>query len=136
MTVNEAAALANKHPETIRRWIREKKLIATKLPNDDWGIAEEDLKRCMNASLVSNLAIAAINPTLAATKLVMDMVGEHNDASVNSEDIQKETKEKLSEEVSRLKQRNDELKRKINECQAELESNHNRLFELALRLKE
>ena len=52
LTVLEAAEACNRAPETVRRWIREKKVSAIKL-GLMWYIDAEDLKRFQQVSLLT-----------------------------------------------------------------------------------
>ncbi|KLO21859.1 hypothetical protein X275_08180 [Marinitoga sp. 1197] len=45
-TLKEAGSMLNKHPETIRRWIKEKKLKSYKVGNV-YYVKEEDIKNLL-----------------------------------------------------------------------------------------
>jgi len=44
MTVEEVAAYLKIHPEVVRRWLREKRLLGIKV-GKEWRIAKEDLDK-------------------------------------------------------------------------------------------
>ena len=58
MTVPEAARRAGKNPETVRRWIREGKLAATKVGTQH-VIDETDLERMLSAGTDEVLPLPA-----------------------------------------------------------------------------
>lgn len=80
-SVKQVADMLNTNPETVRRWIRNKKLHAVQVSRKDGNIiAEDDLQRFLNAtpkysqsiatSLVSSIPTPALGIPLAVAALV------------------------------------------------------------------
>ncbi|ADL36530.1 DNA binding domain-containing protein (plasmid) [Butyrivibrio proteoclasticus B316] len=87
-TVNDIAELLHTNPETVRRWIREKKLKATKSSNKEGNeIAESDFEKFLKASpkyasvagislISAGIGGGVVSPALSAIGIGTVVVGE------------------------------------------------------------
>jgi excisionase family DNA binding protein len=135
-TVKEVAALLQVDPETVRRWIRSKKLVSEKSSNKDGNrILESELKAFLKASpkYAASVGALLVGSAITSTVMLATFATEKAIESAELENARVDSKAIINFVQSEISSRQALITRKedsIHQIEAEIAAEQTRINEL------
>lgn len=133
-SVKQIADMLGTNPETVRRWIRDKKMDSVQVSRKDGNVVTEaELQRFLKASPKYlprfNLSLAALSPAVGISLLIGGLIGskfiayqdekKNYDVRIRPEDLEKYLTEAIAHHTESLKKKKTSLKQLENEIHTE-----------------
>ena len=133
-SVKQIADMLGTNPETVRRWIRDKKMDSVQVSRKDGNVVTEaELQRFLKASPKYlprfNASIAAMNPAVSIPLIIGSFIGtkflayheekKDYDVRIRPEDLEKYLTEAIAQNTESLRKKKASLKQLENEIQTE-----------------